>query len=415
MTNLKNTFVYSTILASSLCASYSAFAGDSLEQAFRDGTPYIDMRYRYEFIDQDSKTKNANASTLRTRLGYRSGEFHNFSGVLEFENIVQVGSDSFNDTVNKKTMYPTVADVEGTELNQAFLQFTGIDDTRLRVGREAINIGNQRFIGSVEWRQNNQTFDAISLVNQSLPDTVATYAYLNKVHRIFGDDSGMGNWNSSSHIINAANKTTSLGTISGYGYFLDFDMDAPAVSSKTYGISLDGKQKIDEHFTFKYYLEYAHQSDHGSNTTNYDAQYYHIAPAISFGGFTGTLGYEVLGSDNGVIGFSTPLATGHKFNGAADKFLSTPAGGLEDAYIELKYKVKDKGDDTDIFNGLLVKAQYHDFSAEHGSADYGTEFDLYVKKPIAGHFYAEAGYAIYDADTVSSDTQKFTLGIGVRY
>ena len=43
-------------------------------------------------------------------------------------------------------------------------------------------------------------------------------------------------------------------------------------------------------------------------------------------------GYEVLGADNGV-GFATPLATGHKFQGWADKFLTTPGDGIEDVYI----------------------------------------------------------------------------------
>ena len=40
---------------------------------------------------------------------------------------------------------------------------------------------------------------------------------------------------------------------------------------------------------------------------------------------------------NGTIGFSTPLATLHKFQGFADVFLTTPASGITDAYGKLGY------------------------------------------------------------------------------
>ncbi len=412
----KTLFIASTILTSSIASVQQVSAADSLEQAFKEGTPYIDARYRYEFVDQDGVAEDAHASTLRTRLGYKSGEFKNFSGVLEFENITQIGSDNFNDTLNRRTDHPVVADVENTEVNQAFLQFTGIPDTRVRVGRERINIDNQRFIGSVGWRQNDQTFDAGTIVNTSIPDTTVTYGYINNVNRIFGDDSAAGDFESNSHIVNIANKSTPLGTITAYGYFLDFEDEAPALSNQTFGISLVGKQALnDDGLWFKYRGEYAHQSDHGDNTTEYDADYFHIAPALSWQGLTATVGYEVLGSDNGVAGFATPLATLHKFNGFADKFLGTPAAGLEDMYIDLTYKLSGVEGDMDFLNGLLVKFQYHDFESDEGGVDYGSEFGTYVKLPIQKHYYVEAKYADYDADNFATDTQKFILGVGVKY
>ena len=60
---------------------------------------------------------------------------------------------------------------------------------------------------------------------------------------------------------------------------------------------------------------------------------YMISLSKSFAGMTGSVGFESLGSDDGVMGFRTPLATLHKFQGTADKFLVTPPGGLEDAFV----------------------------------------------------------------------------------
>ena len=105
----------------------------------------------------------------------------------------------------------------------------------------------------------------------------------------------------------------------------------------------------------------------------------------------------------------------HKFNGFADKFLVTPVNGLEDFYIDVTYKVKNAPGQLSIFNGLLLKAQYHDFKSEEGSIDYGTEFDFYAKMPLRRGVYVEAKYANYDADQFATDTEKFTLGVGWKY
>ena len=108
-------------------------------------------------------------------------------------------------------------------------------------------------------------------------------------------------------------------------------------------------------------------------------------------------------------------ATLHKFNGFADKFLGTPVNGLEDFYIDVTYKVKNAPGQLAIFNGLLLKAQYHDFSSEEGSIDYGTEFDFYAKMPLRRGVYVEAKYANYDADQFATDTEKFIFGVGWKY
>ncbi len=409
---------YALALALLIIATYTseALAEDTFIHALASGTPYLDARYRYEFVDQEGIPHNAHASTLRTRLGYRSGSLYGFSGTLEFENISHIGSDNYHDTLNGRSDHPVVADVESTELNQVFLRYEGIADTAITVGRQAIDLDAQRFIGSVGWRQNNQTMDAIYAQNQSLDDTVLTYGYLDKIHRIFGDDSPVGNWQSDSHIINVKTDAIAvIGTVTAYGYILDFKHDAPVLSSATYGASLKGQQPLNEDIALKYLAEYAYQQDHGDNPTQYDTYYAHIAPAISYGAFTTMLGYEVLGSDGGNIGFSTPLATLHKFNGWADKFLSTPANGLEDRYIDLTYKLSGLEGSAAIFNRLLLKAQYHEFSADEGGAEYGTEFDVYAKQPVDENYYIEMKYADYHADTFATDAQRLTFGMGVTF
>ena len=83
-----------------------------------------------------------------------------------------VGNELYNSTRNGITDRPVVADPTGTDVNQALILYRGIDSTLIRAGRQRINLDNQRFVGAVGWRQNDQTYDGISLSNTSLPERV---------------------------------------------------------------------------------------------------------------------------------------------------------------------------------------------------------------------------------------------------
>lgn len=400
----------------------TATAGDMFVEAIKNGKFYIDERYRYEFVDQEGQPNNANASTLRNRVGFKSAPFYNFMFLVEIENVMNIGSERFNNTINGRTQYPVVADVESEEINQLFLQYSGIPNTSVKVGRQVIVIDNMRFVGHVGWRQNNQTFDAALIQNKSLPNTTLTYAYVDRVNRIFGNDSPVGNIETETHILHGATKLDGLGTLKGYGYLLDHETAFNRLSSATFGGSFSGKYNIIEDYALHYHAEYASQEEYGDNPNTYDTDYYHLALGVSKSGLKATIGYEVLGSDNG-IGFATPLATGHIFNGFADQFLVTPGAGLEDLYVDVTYKVKGMPSDLSFLNGLLLKAQYHDFNSEVGSLNFGSEFDFYAKLPLPRGFYIEAKYAAYNAEAGNGlnagrggvDVEKFTLGMGWKY
>ncbi|MDG1287252.1 MAG: alginate export family protein [Rickettsiales bacterium] len=379
-----------------------------------DATPYIDVRYRFEHVDQAGFGKDANASTLRTKLGYKTGTLEGFSGVVEIENVAEMGGETYNDTINGKTAYPVVADPDGTEVNKAYLQFTGIDDTVLRVGRQDHNLDNQRFIGTVGWRQNDQMYDSAAIINSSLPDTTLVYSYVDNVNRIFSDDHPFGDLDTNTHVINASYDGWDFGKLTGYGYLIDLDDAAVAgLSSKTFGARFTGSTPIDENVKLLYTAEYARQSEHGDNPIDYSADYYTLEGGLAYAGLTAKAGFESLGSDNGgTVSFQTPLATLHKFNGWADKFLATPATGLEDIYGSLFYKASGTG--SEIVDGTTFGVIYHDFSAETGGANYGNEWDAVIKRNFMDHYSVMLKYADYDADTLSTDTEKFWFQLGAK-
>ncbi|MCP5161272.1 MAG: alginate export family protein [Hahellaceae bacterium] len=377
------------------CASGSVFAAEpaaSVEDAIMGGSAKLDLRYRFEYVDMDGPTKEATASTLKTRLSFKTLDYQGLSAVLEFDANSEVIEDNYNSTQNGQTRYAVVADPTYTEINQAYLDYKAPADTLIRYGRQRINLDNQRFVGGAAWRQNEQTFDAITVVNQSLPDTAITLSYITNVNDIFGK-----NVNGEDHqIIHLNNKSLSFGAISAYAYLLDKISD-------TYGARFAGSAPASDDLKINYAAEYALQK--ADNAASNEADYYLLEGGVTAAGVTATLGYEVLTSDNKLYSFQTPLATKHKFNGWADAFLATPGDGLEDVYVSLASKAL----------GPALTLAYHEFQANEGSNDYGNEVDFAVGQDFAKHYNALVKFAHYDAKDAKKDTDKIWLQLSAKF
>jgi hypothetical protein len=368
-------------------------------EALTCGSPSLDARLRYETVDQDNALDEADALTLRARLGYTTGAWMNANGFLELEHTSALVEDyNSGPGGNGKTRYSVVADPEITEVNQAFIGYTGVPGTSIRAGRQRIVLDNARFVGNVGWRQNEQTYDAFMISNGTLPDTTLSYALLGNARTIQGEDIDI----STTHLVNASYKGLPFGTLTAYGYFIEFD-DAPAGSQQTLGARFDGALGVDA-AKLLYTLELAKQSDYADGDSGIDADYRHLVLGATVSGITGSVGYELLGADD-FSGFETPLATKHAFNGWADVFLNTPVDGLQDAYVSLAGAVK----------GVKLLAVWHDFEADKGSLDYGTELDLQAQVNFGKHYAAGAKYARYDADDFFVDTDKFWLWGEARF
>ncbi|MAD46318.1 MAG: hypothetical protein CMI02_17975 [Oceanospirillaceae bacterium] len=315
-------------------------AAETLTEAVQQGTTSLQIRPRFEYVDQDGRNKEANALTTRTQLGLTSGDFHHFKATLEFESVNAIGDDNYNNTRNGKTGYPVVADPADSEINQINISYSGFSHTTVTFGRQLIAYDNQRFIGTVGWRQNEVSMDAFSIDSQPLENLALHYAYVDNVNRLFGNShpgdcntgAACAEFDMSSHLLNASYTGLAFMKVTGYGYFLEFD-DLEARSSQTLGIQLSGAPKVSD-IPLIYHVEYATQSDYADGSDIIDATYTSLALGTEVGATMVKLGQETLGGD-GRYGFGTPLATVHAFNGWADMFLTTPVTGLVDTYLQL--------------------------------------------------------------------------------
>jgi len=337
--------------------------------------PIFDMRLRTENVDQDGLANDSHATTLRLRAGFETTKKWNTSLLIEGAGIVPIQDDYRPDPmVASMTTYPVVADPEVYEVNRFQFTNTSLPGTTLTLGRQRILLDDQRFVGNVGWRQNEQTFDALRIVNKSVENLVIDATYFNRVNRVFGPGSPQGHYEGNSGLLNAAYQTKA-GKITAFSYLLDFDSIAavPAAvrdSTSTCGLRFSGEKPVGN-VKLAYAASYAQQSDYGNNPLNFDLGYEFAEGTMTFAQFSFGIGAEIM-EGNGVKGFTTPLATLHKFQGWDDKFLTTPANGMEDRYATFGVTLKAVA----ALDSIALVAAYHDYQAEHIDADYGSEVNL---------------------------------------
>lgn len=426
--------VSSIATLSALLFTQSIWAADTLTDALTGGKASGNLQYRYEDVRNNFATVNtATANTLRLRLGYETGTFKGFGAMVEAESLTSLDNTKYNSTANGRTTYAVIADPATSEMNQAYLSYSA-SNTTVKWGRQRLVLDNHRFIGNVGWRQNEQTFDALTLVNKSLPNTTITAGYITNVNRPFSDDAlstnstaQMGNHKMKSPILNVNYKGWSFAEVVGYAYVLDYRVNNatlaalptttnynPNLTTNTYGLRLNGSTPMGGN-KLLYTAEFAHQTDGSNNPVKFKTNYTFLEGGVDVTNVAVfKLGYEVLGTDTSAIikstnavtqkSFSTPLATLHAMNGWADMFLATPAQGLKDTYLSANTKLA----------GINLGAVYHDYREDKAVtgklSKFGTEWDLVATKTFDKNYTIGLKYADYKANNASTSTSTAVAG-----
>lgn len=409
-----------------LLSAGTALAADPLSNLpfnLAGGAPNLDVRLRYEHVKLDEPLAapitddTAEAFTVRTRLGYTTGKWNDLDVQLEYEGLNVIGSEHYNSLANGQAEFPVVADARQNELNQAWLRYTGLPKTELKYGRQRIVLDNARFVGNVIWRQMEQTYDAALLSTTLVPRTKLTYAHLSNVNsfRFFDYDPSPAlrlddDVDIDAHLIHAHLSVVDKKLqVSAYAYLLDFETPpAPPTArlfqdTQTLGLRATGALPLGK-ATLSYVLEHAQQQDYADAPDTVDAGYTLVEAALAHGKLKATLGHEILEGD-GTYSFQTPLATTHAHQGWADQFLITPLAGLQRTYLGASVTL----------GKTSFTAVYHQFEADEGGADYGSELDLLASHALIDNLLLSAKYAAYSADEypvvagTPVDTTKYWL------
>ena len=367
-------------------------------------SPLIDIRARYEFADVDGLDP-AHALTIRERIGLKTKAWNGFSVLVEGEFTQAVIDDYYGgapgvDPDDIRNSF--ISDPENAELNQAYLQYTGFDTT-VKLGRQRIIYDNGFIIGNVGWRQNEQTYDAVSLSNTSLPGLTLNFSYIDQVNRVFGEDATgiFENAPGEIHLFNASYTGIKGVTLGGYIYDMSFD-DAGSIGwdNQTYGVSAKGSVS-----GVTLYGELAYQDEAGP-LNNEEGLYAHFNVTKNFGDQTLVVGVEHLDA-----GVQTPLATLHAVNGFADatdaRRLAGTHGGLTDSYASYMIPV---------CWGIKWTNVVHLFGDNAISNNLGFGFDSVLAKKFDDHFSALAKLGYFDtSDALYKSTTRVSVELDYTF
>lgn len=425
----------------------SALADDAPEaeytfmDAVKEGKNLTSFRLRYENVSQDGlqpgtfangkanptatkELKDADALTLRSLIGWQTAPYKNFSFAAQLIDVTKL-MDNFNDSTNnilvngasnqnRSIEYAKVIDPSYTGVNQLYVDWTGLKNTRFRLGRQQVNLDNVRFIGDIGFRQVMQVFDGVSVLNKSLPDTEIFAAHFEKITQITSEQRD-GNL----EIANIKYRISPTENLVGYGYFSNVDdlgfgnawfgaaklnngtknnIDADQ-SNKTLGLRLDGTHPFNPNFRAHYTAEYAKQSDYADGDKRIDAHYYKVGGGLGFDNFNFRVDQELLSSNDNKYAFQTPYGTNHLFQGWVDKFLATPRSGIKDTFVTATYK----------YDNFLFFADYHfinadeDFNTVGGGTKtngdkYGKEWNVAATYNYSKNIMAKLEYGKFTED-----------------
>lgn len=383
-----------------------------------------EIRARYEMVDQEDTANKANANAFTNRLTIGvSADLLGTDWLSAYAEMTDVRAlnNNYNDNYagNGNEENDKVVDPEQTRLTQAYVDIK-LGKPNLRIGRQMINLDNQRFVGAVGWRQMFQTFDAYTLTCSGIENLNVFASYVTQVNGIGYDQTT----DTRTLLLNGSYKVMDELKVTAYGYLIGENSAVPNYygGSDTYGMSLTGSAKVSDGVKVTYRAEYAVQKDPSLEASGFsgvaveqDADYMNFELDADVSGFLIGAQYEVLSGENASgseTTFQTPLATLHAHNGYADMFLSTPDDGLEDLNFTLGYKSKDFG---------TLKATYHDFSSDVGSTDYATELDMIYSRAVPGvnNLVGTLKYVKFDADANNGiglvDMTKFVAMLDYKF
>jgi len=342
------------------------------------------MRTRYQSVS-DNWLSDAQAFT--TRIDFTStfslDETEQWQFIIQPSYVYAFNDGDYNSVAIKKDTSP-IPEPQGFNLNKMHVVYASDADWQLTLGRQPLSFDNERFIGAIEFWQTPQSFNAIKFDFNDQINWHFQYAYTNKVHRIFGQDSTLtipkddirygirerrpvnelGEHQLNAHFFNLEYKTDNNLSLVAYDYLIENETQA-LFSTHTFGLRIRDEFKPNK-IKYRYTAEFSLQKNAYNNSRDYQAWYSLFEASVQYKSHVFQLSQEIISEDNHQ-GFVTPLGTNHKFQGWADVFTGyAMQTGLRDQYFTYRGR----------FNKLRWRAVIHQFRGFTNSNVIGNEFDL---------------------------------------
>jgi hypothetical protein len=377
-------------------ASHSSIAQDDignkspgLEDAIAAGRFSLELRPRYNHIDETDKPLRTEGGTFRGVAGWRSGPFLGWRAGIEGIYAEHFGAKHFNDNsaLLATSPYPLLPDPRYSGVNQGYVEHAGDEGVRLKLGRQLVRMDNQRWVSDNDFRQIPQLFDGVTARYAGIANTELAAGYFARVRTTSGAVNDL-----KLTLLNAAWNPLPGHSIGAYGYFHDQAKNGAFTgfadnSYRVVGVRAEGSVARWGTIDAPYLVELARQKPYASGDSRIDARYWRAGAGLATDAWTLRYDYEVKGSNAGVYGLQMPLTDFYAFNGWTLHFFNTPREGLRDQWLTGRYAI----------GPVTLYAEVHRFRSDYADRDFGRESDVGVTYEILPGTVLRLQHARYDA------------------
>lgn len=363
-----------------------------------------ELRIRSELDNRDFKNLTPpNYYTLfRARLGAEFVPIENLKFYFQIQD-----SRLFGEEKNIRNEFSTIANTKNLDIHQAFIQLDKflLNEISLKIGRQQLAFGNERFVGVVGWNNVGRIFDG-GLIKLNLPKNSVSLFLMNtgetnilpvtstpdefKFVRDAGQLFSGLNWENAyfeNHLFEFFTYHQLNRNVSVPGY-----NDLSRFTSGFYG-----KGRVIDKFFYETDVAYQYGWRRGMDISAYLVAFtlgynLNLKPlsslSISFENLSGNKANE-----NKYQTFDLPYASGHKFFGYMDYFIVIPLNtyqrGLQDIFAKLNFKFIDN------LNGHIV---IHNFNLSEKLDDeklLGQELDIVINWKYNKYIQFEFGGGVF--------------------
>lgn len=359
--------------------------------------PRAEVRNGYKQLPDSSSTA-AYFISQRTQLGV-TYQHEWLKTCISFQDARIWGDEnSFNST-------GTYGDTASIELNEAWVEFSFLKNSSLKIGRQAFEYDDTRLLSSRNWPQTSLFYDALlyKYARQSW-SLDAAFSLNNRTDNTFGNAYSPAKLKTLSFvhltkIINDDFRVSAIALASGY----TADSKSETIYMRgTYGVYANYKKNPLNLTTSFYYQNGKNAKGKKANAFNFNA-----TGDYSFGKSGLTAGLTILSgdktSDSGESDELFDLLYGnrHRYYGLMDNFSNLPKGtangGLIDVFAGVNYQISQK---------TKILADYHYFALQQRNwvivnkintmlnNSLASEIDLYFRTNFSKSVFLEGGYSM---------------------
>ena len=357
----------------------------------------LELRPRYNRIDESDKPERTEGGTVRLTVGFVSAPLQMTRFMVEGIHTDQVDPHFNDDGGNiNGSPYPLLPDPRYTGMNRVYVEYKGLPDTRIRAGRQRVRLDNQRWISDNDFRQIPQLFDGVETVYTGLASMELYGAYFGRVRTTSGDTNDLN-----LTLLHAAWNPLPGQSVSAYAYFHDQAQNGAFTgfadnSYRVIGVRWTGSaapwlgwNAVDVPFE----AEFATQRAHSGGDARIDANYWRVGGGIAWRETVARLDYEVKESNGGRYAVQMPLTDFYAFNGWTLHFYNTPRQGLRDSWATLRQGWRD----------FTLYGEYHRFRSDYGGIDFGRELDVGLAYAWNENTVLRFQHARYDPGAATTD------------